>query len=311
MYFKVRMTEKTRRHRYTDLHKQGILKQRAVELAEELSSCTLCPRNCGVNRLEDEKGICKTGRKAMVSSYSAHFGEEKPLSGCYGSGTIFFTNCNLLCNFCQNYDISHLGRGVEVDDKQLAGMMMELQERGCHNINFVTPSHVVPQIISALVVAAGEGLTVPLVFNTGAYDKVSTLKSLQGIIDIYMPDFKFWTKDLSIETCNASDYREVAVKAINEMHRQVGDLELTDAGIARRGLLVRHLVMPGYPDETRKILRHISDSVSKNTYVNIMPQYYPCGEILRSDKLGRALRPAEHREAIDYAKTVGLQRIDY
>ena len=282
------MEEKTAQKRYTELYKQGILQQVAGRMTGELECCTLCPRSCRVNRLKDEKGICKTGRKAMVSSYSAHFGEEKPLVGRYGSGTIFFTNCNLLCNFCQNYDISHLGRGVEVDDKQLAGMMMELQERGCHNINFV-----------------------PLVFNTGAYDKVNTLKSLQGIIDIYMPDFKFWTKDLSIGTCNASDYREVAVKAINEMHRQVGDLELTDAGIARRGLLVRHLVMPGYPDETRKVLRHIAGTISKNSYVNIMPQYYPCGEILRSDKLGRALRPAEHREAIDYAKTVGLQRIDY
>ena len=305
------MEEKTVKKRYTELYKQGILQQMADRMTGELECCTLCPRSCRVNRMEDEKGICNTGRKAMVSSYSAHFGEEKPLVGRYGSGTIFFTNCNLLCNFCQNYDISHLGRGQEVNDKQLAGMMMELQERGCHNINFVTPSHVVPQIISALVIAVDKGLTVPLVFNTGAYDKVSTLKSLQGIIDIYMPDFKFWTKDLSIETCNASDYREVAVKAINEMHRQVGDLELNEAGIASRGLLIRHLVMPGYPDETRKVLRHIADTISKNSYVNIMPQYYPCGEVLRSDKLGRALRPAEYKEAIDYAKAVGLQRIDY
>jgi putative pyruvate formate lyase activating enzyme len=305
------MEEKNIKVRYTDLYNKGMLQQRAIELTEKLSDCTLCPRNCGVNRLENEKGICNTGRKAMVSSYSVHFGEERPLVGQYGSGTIFFTNCNLLCSFCQNYDISHLGRGVEVDDNELAAMMTDLQERGCHNINLVTPSHVVPQIVSALAVAAGEGLNVPVVFNTGSYDKVSTLKALEGVIDIYMPDFKFWTGGLSTETCDAGDYRKVAIKAISEMHRQVGDLEFKEMGIARSGLLVRHLVMPGYPGETRKILQHIADSVSRNTYVNIMPQYYPCGEVLRSDKLGRTLRPAEHREAIDYAKAIGLQRIDY
>lgn len=305
------MEEKTHKVRYTDLYRKGILQQRAAEMSGKLSNCTLCPRNCGVNRLENNKGICNTGRKAMVSSYSAHFGEERPLVGQYGSGTIFFTNCNLLCSFCQNYDISHLGRGAEVDDRQLAGMMTDLQERGCHNINLVTPSHVVPQILSALTVAAGQGLKVPVVFNTGAYDKVSTLKALEGIIDIYMPDFKFWTRDLSVETCNARDYRKVAIMAIREMHRQVGDLEMNEEGIARRGLLVRHLVMPGYTEETKKILRYIANTISKNTYVNIMPQYYPCGEVLRSDKLGRTLRPSEHREAIDYAKVMGLQRVDY
>jgi putative pyruvate formate lyase activating enzyme len=305
------MEEKNKKVRYTDLFNKGILQQRAVELTDKLSDCTFCPRNCGINRLENEKGICNTGRKAMVSSYSAHFGEERPLVGQYGSGTIFFTNCNLLCSFCQNYDISHLGRGVEVDDNELAAMMTDLQERGCHNINLVTPSHVVPQIVSALAVAAGEGLNVPVVFNTGSYDKVSTLKALESVIDIYMPDFKFWTGALSTETCDAGDYRKVAIKAISEMHRQVGDLEFNEMGLARSGLLVRHLVMPGYPEETRKILKHIADTVSRNTYVNIMPQYYPSGEVLRSDKLGRTLRPGEHREAVDYAKGIGLQRIDY
>ncbi|MDT8402248.1 MAG: hypothetical protein RQ743_11185 [Bacteroidales bacterium] len=297
--------------RYIDLYKKGILKQRAIEFIGKLSDCTLCPRNCGVNRLENEKGTCNTGRKAVVSSYSAHFGEEKPLVGRYGSGTIFFTNCNLLCSFCQNYAISHLGRGVEVNDMELAAMMIDLQEQGCHNINLVTPSHVVPQIISAIALAACRGLKIPIIFNTGAYDKVSTLKALDGIIDIYMPDFKFWTKDLSVETCKASDYRKVAIRAISEMHRQVGDLELNEMGIASNGLLIRHLLMPGYPEETRKILNHITDTVSKKTYVNIMPQYYPCGTVLRSDKLGRTIRPSEHRQAIDYAKELGLQRIDY
>jgi len=305
------MEEKTNKLRYTDLYKTGVLQQRAVEMTKKLSNCNLCPRNCGVNRLENEKGICNTGRQAMVSSFSSHFGEERPLVGRYGSGTIFFTNCNLLCSFCQNYDISHLGRGVEVDDRQLADMMIDLQERGCHNINLVTPSHVVPQIISALAVAAGEGLKVPVVFNTGAYDDPGTLKTLDGIIDIYMPDFKFWEGDLANETCKASDYRKVAVRAIKEMHRQVGDLKINNEGIAMQGLLVRHLVMPGYTEDTRKILHHIASTISKNTYVNIMPQYYPCGEVTRSDKLGRTLRQYEHGMVIEYAQTVGLQRIDY
>jgi len=297
--------------RYTGLHAEGKLAILGNKLRHELESCRLCPRDCGANRLNGEKGICKTGQKAMVSSYSAHFGEEKPLVGQYGSGTIFFTNCNLLCNFCQNYDISHLGRGIEVDDNQLAEMMLDLQERGCHNINLVTPTHVVPQIVSALDIAAGMGLHIPLVFNTGAYDKIDTLKELEGVVDIYMPDFKFWSKKLSGETCNAADYRERAAEAIKEMHRQVGNLVLNDEGIAVRGLLIRHLVMPGYAEDTRKILSYISGSVSQNTYVNIMPQYYPCGEVLASETLGRPLKPGEHREAIEYARSLGLNNIDY
>lgn len=296
--------------RYTDLHASGKLAVISAGLVDKLESCMLCPRDCGVNRLEGEKGICKTGKKAMVSSYSAHFGEEKPLVGRYGSGTIFFTNCNLLCNFCQNYDISHLGRGVEVDDNQLADMMLDLQDRGCHNINLVTPSHVVPQIVSALDIAAGKGLYIPLVFNTGAYDKVSTLEEMEGVMDIFMPDLKFWSRGLAKQTCRAGDYREVSTGAVQEMHRQVGDLVVNEEGIAVRGLLIRHLVMPGYEEDTRNILSYISGSVSQNTYVNIMPQYYPCGEVLNSRSLGRTLRPDEHRNAVEYARELGLYRLD-
>ena len=217
-----------------------------------MSPCRVCPRRCKVDRLSDEKGICQTGAKAVVSSYAPHFGEESPLVGSGGSGTIFFTHCNLLCLFCQNYEISHLGQGLETDAGQLASMMVSLQRQGCHNINFVTPSHVVPQILAALPKAIEKGLTVPLVYNSSGYDSPETLKLLEGIIDIYMPDFKFWNRESAKRYAKAPDYPEVAQKAILEMHRQVGDLVMDDEGVAVKGLLVRHLVMPGGLEETRE-----------------------------------------------------------
>ena len=305
------MKEKQGHRRYTGLYSAGTLQTRARELNDALSCCRLCPRNCGVNRLREERGVCNTGSRAAVSSFSAHYGEEKPISGVYGSGTIFFTSCNLLCNFCQNYDISHSGRGTELDDEELAGLMLELQERGCHNINLVTPTHVVPQIMSALVIAVSRGLTIPLVYNTGAYDLVSTLKYLEGIIDIYMPDFKFWSQKLSVQTCNINDYRDVAVKAISEMYRQAGDLVCDDRGIAVRGLLLRHLVMPGHPGNTKHILDWVSSQLSKDTYLNIMDQYYPAGKIAGNEKLSRTLGRTEFRKALEYARELGLQRLEY
>jgi len=305
------MDKKSIKRRYTELHRKGVIKERAEKMTASLSSCNICPRKCGVDRLNEEKGICKTGSKAMVSSYSAHFGEERPLVGHHGSGTIFFTNCNLLCIFCQNYEISHQGRGVSVSHEQLADIMLELQENGCHNINLVTPTHVVPQILSALDIAAGKGLEIPLVFNTGGYDSVETLKELDEIVDIYMPDFKFWTRSLGLQSCGVGDYREIAVCAVEEMYNQVGDLEISNKGLAIRGLLVRHLVLPGYPEETRKILEYIAKSLSKNTYVNVMRQYHPCGEAYRDARLCRSLRESEHKLAVGYARDLGLQRIDY
>ncbi|MCK4695222.1 MAG: radical SAM protein, partial [Candidatus Cloacimonetes bacterium] len=262
---------------YLETFKNGLLQEKIKQAYNLLENCSLCPRKCGVNRLEDEKGICKTGKKAMVSSYNAHFGEEAPLVGRFGSGTIFFTNCNLLCNFCQNYDISHEGHGYEVDDEELAAMMIHLQRLGCHNINFVTPSHVVFQIISALEIAIEKGLSIPLVYNTSAYDSVETIKLLDGVFDIYMPDFKFWDKKVAEITCHARDYPEVARSAILEMHRQVGDLVFDSKGIAKKGLLIRHLVLPQQLSNTKEIMRFISEKISRNTYVNIMPQYRPCG----------------------------------
>ncbi len=276
-----------------------------------MEECRLCPRSCKVNRLEDEKGICKTGKKAMVSSYNAHFGEETPLVGKNGSGTIFFTNCNLLCNFCQNYDISHEGHGREVTDEELAEMMLLLQSRGCHNINFVTPSHVVPQILSALEIAIGKGLHVPLIYNTGGYDNVDTLKLLEGIFDIYMPDFKFWDPVIAERTCNAPDYPEIARKAVMEMHRQVGDLKINNNGIAIRGLLIRHLVLPKGLSGTREITRFIVKEISPNTYVNIMPQYRPCGKATEIEELSDFLTQKEHNDAVKSAQEEGLWNLDF
>jgi len=295
---------------YLTLHEQGKLPERIAEAQQRLSPCRVCPRSCKVDRLSDEKGICQTGAKALVSSYAPHFGEEGPLVGSGGSGTIFFTYCNLLCLFCQNYGISHLGQGLETDAGQLASMMVSLQRQGCHNINFVTPSHVVPQILSALPKAIAKGLTVPLVYNSSGYDSLETLKLLEGIVDIYMPDFKFWNRESAERYANASDYSEVAQKAILEMHRQVGDLVMDDEGLAVKGLLVRHLVMPGGLEETGKILRFLAREVSIDTYVNLMDQYRPCGKAYQYPPIDKKLTNDEFQKALKIAKDAGLLRLD-
>jgi len=289
---------------------KGLLQEKVQQAAEILQSCTLCPRKCRVNRQAGEKGICRTTDQAMVYGYHAHFGEEAPLVGRYGSGTIFFTHCNLKCNFCQNFEISHKGMGKPVSDLELANMMLELQNEGCHNINFVTPSHVVPQILSAVQLAAEKGLSLPLIYNTSAYDAVETLRLLDGVIDIYMPDFKFWDPRTSDITCGAPDYPDVARKAILEMHRQVGDLVMHASGLAKRGLLIRHLVMPGGLAETSEIIKFIATKVSANTYVNVMPQYHPSGDISGMKSLRRQITPNEHAKALRYALEAGLTRID-
>ena len=295
---------------YLALYREGNLDERIAEAQQRLSPCRVCPRHCKVDRLSDEKGICQTGVKAVVSSCAPHFGEESPLVGSGGSGTIFFTHCNLLCIFCQNYEISHLGQGIETDPGQLAAMMLSLQRQGCHNINFVTPSHVVPQILVALPKAIEKGLTVPLVYNSSGYDSLETLKLLEGIVDIYMPDFKFWDKDLAKRYAKAPDYPEVAQRAILEMYRQVGDLVMDDEGVAVKGLLVRHLVMPGSLEETREILRFLAREVSVDTYVNVMDQYRPCGEACHCPPIDRTLTGGEYQQALKLARDAGLQRLD-
>ncbi len=293
---------------YIQTARSGVLRERIDEAYSGMESCCLCPRNCNVNRNEEQKGICKTGEKAKVSSFHPHFGEEAPLVGIHGSGTIFFSNCNLLCNFCQNYDISHLGEGTEVNNKQLAGFMLDLQERGCHNINLVTPSHVVPQILSALEIAVSKGLTIPLVYNTGGYDSLETLKLLDGIIDIYMPDLKFMESEDAFICELPRDYPEITQRAIVEMHRQVGDLEVSTSGIATGGLLIRHLVMPGNLSKTDKAMIFIATEISENTYVNIMSQYHPAYKAVNISGLNRPITEIEFKEALESGRRNGLLR---
>ena len=295
---------------YVALHRRGELAGRAAAARRLLGACRLCPRRCGADRPAGERGICRTGGQAVVASYDAHFGEEAPLVGRHGSGTIFFSFCSLGCVFCQNYDISHEGVGRPVSDAELADMMLALQQAGCHNINLVTPSHVVPQILGALDIAAGRGLRVPLVYNTSGYDRVGTLRMLDGIVDIYMPDFKFWDPGVAERLAGAADYPEHARRAICEMHRQVGDLVIDENGIARRGLLVRHLVMPAGLAGTPQVMAFIADQISTDTYVNVMGQYRPCGRAARIRDLSRPLRNTELREALRQAQKAGLQRLD-
>jgi putative pyruvate formate lyase activating enzyme len=295
---------------YIRLYRDGELAARLQKALSLIEECHLCPRACGVNRLEGKRGFCETGRKAKVASYNAHFGEERPLVGRYGSGTIFMSSCNLLCSFCQNYDISHQGEGVEVEPEHLCAMMIHLAQRGCHNINFVTPSHMVPQIIEALILAIDQGLNVPLVYNSSGYDCKETLEVLDGIFDIYMPDFKFWDGQWAERFCRAPDYREVASEAIKEMHRQVGDLLMNDEGIALAGLLVRHLVMPNHVSGTEEIMEFLSSQISRNTYVNVMDQYRPCGTANHDEFIDRRLNAQEYRDAVTSAKKAGLTRLD-
>ncbi|MBW2614979.1 MAG: radical SAM protein [Deltaproteobacteria bacterium] len=295
---------------YLKLHSEGELTIRAAKAVSLMGSCHICPRACGANRLKGETGFCGTGRKAKVASYNAHFGEESPLVGRHGSGTIFLSSCNLLCSFCQNYDISHLAEGVEVEPKQMASMMLHLAENDCHNINFVTPTHVVPQIIEALILAVEQGLKVPLVYNSSGYDRKETLELLDGIFDIYMPDFKFWDGKWADRFCRAPDYREVATEAIREMHRQVGDLVIDDDGVAIKGLLVRHLVMPNRVAGTEEIMEFFADNISANTYMNVMDQYRPCGTAHQDEFINRRLIGREYRDAVNAAKNAGLTRLD-
>jgi putative pyruvate formate lyase activating enzyme len=281
----------------------------------ELADCRACPRDCGVNRLDGAWAACKTGRYAIVASVFPHFGEEDCLRGWNGSGTIFFSHCNLRCVFCQNYDISQAikpGRERGSPPDEIAAMMLELQRRGCHNINFVTPEHVAPQVVEAIGAAVPLGLCLPIVYNTSAYDSLTSLALMDGLVDIYMPDFKYWSSERSRAHLKADDYPGAARTAIIEMHRQVGPLVIGSDGLARRGLLIRHLVMPGCLDETRAILDWIAGELGPDTYVNLMDQYYPAGNVdpQRHPDLCRRLAPAEFDEALRIARAVGLRRLD-
>jgi len=295
---------------YLSALKESALSDKVEKAREMLKDCHVCPRDCRVNRLEGEMGFCGVAARAQVSSANPHFGEESPLVGTGGSGTIFITSCNLKCVFCQNYEISHLMEGEEMDSQDLGRVMLGLQRMGCHNINFVTPSHVVPQILEAVLWAAENGLRVPLVYNTGGYDSVETLQILDGVVDMYMPDIKFMDPKTSKEMMDAEDYPDIVRKAILEMHRQVGDLQIDDRGIASRGLLVRHLVMPNELAGTREAMRFLAKEVSTNTYVNIMNQYRPCGRAFAHPDINRSVNRDEYARAIETAQQEGITRLD-
>jgi putative pyruvate formate lyase activating enzyme len=295
---------------YRRTYRERAFPERVEKAFKIIEDCTLCPRLCGVNRLRGDRGTCRGAYLPEVSSYFPHFGEEQPLVGQHGSGTIFFSHCNLRCCFCQNYSISHLGEGREVSFERLGRMMVELQRLGCHNINFVTPSHFVPQILQALSFAVEMGLRIPLVYNTSGYDSVETLALLDGIVDIYMPDVKFAASGPAEEYCRAPDYPEVAQQAVKEMHRQVGDLVLDEHGIARRGLLVRHLVLPQGLSGAGQVMHFLATEISTNTYINIMDQYYPCGDITPHSPLGRRASAEEFTDAVKMARNEGLTRLD-
>lgn len=295
---------------YLNAHASGQLVRLVERALRKLEACALCPRRCAVNRLEGETGFCGTGRRALVASYNAHFGEEAPLVGEHGSGTIFFSGCNLGCRFCQNHDISlHPEAGVAATPEELAGVMLSLQGDGCHNINFVTPSHVVPQILEALPIAIKHGLRVPLVYNTSSYDLPETLQLLDGVVDIYMPDIKIWDEGHATRLLQARDYPRRAREAVREMHRQVGDLVLNDAGMAVRGMLVRHLVMPENVAGSKNWLKFLAE-LSTNTYLNIMDQYRPCNEAHDLPPIDRMITPDEFSEVVTHAKRLGLTRLD-
>jgi putative pyruvate formate lyase activating enzyme len=296
---------------YLKLLGTGELQRRVEEARSMLEECRLCGRECRVNRLESSQGAaCRTGHKAVVSSFNAHFGEEAPLVGDHGSGTIFFTNCNLQCQYCQNYEISQMGEGREVEPEELAAMMLHLQGRGCHNVNFVSPTHVVPQILEALPCAAEKGLTVPLVHNTGGYDSLDALRLLDGIVDIYMPDMKYADEGTGRKYSKVKQYPQVNQAAVREMHRQVGDLVVDERGIAQRGLLVRHLVLPNGLAGTGEVVRFLSQEVSLNTYLNVMSQYRPTYKAHEHTEIDRPPSAGELQEAVDLAREAGIHRLD-
>jgi putative pyruvate formate lyase activating enzyme len=294
---------------YLDLLQQDQFPEKIEQAKKLLLSCRVCPRQCRVNRLAGELGECRSGYEPIISSYFSHFGEEAPLVGRHGSGTIFIGGCNLLCLFCQNYDTSHLLSGRAVSIKRFAELMLKLQQAGCHNINVVTPSHIVPQLIEALYLAAQDGLTLPLVYNSGGYDSQESLELLDGLVDIYMPDFKFFNDELGEKYTAVDNYGTVARWAIKEMHRQVGDL-IIENGIARRGLLVRHLVMPGMLEDSRRIFHFLAEEISRDTYLNVMPQYRPAGEAGNYEEIDRPLHYSEFSAAIKLAREAGLYRLD-
>lgn len=292
--------------KYLKAYREGILQERADRLYRELKNCEICPRNCRVDRLEGKVGFCKTGKKARVYSYFSHYGEEPAISGENGSGTIFFSNCNLGCLYCQNYEFSQLGKGKEVEEEELASYILELQKEGCHNINFVTPTHVIAQILKALILAIEKGLSIPLVYNTSGYDSLEALKLLDGIFDIYLPDARYGDSGIAFKYSQAKDYPTVNKTALKEMYRQVGKAKINDAGVIESGLIIRHLVLPNNLSSTDKIMRFIAQELSPDTYISLMSQYFPCHKAKDYHELSRRLRREEYSAAMEIMYSCGL-----
>jgi len=293
---------------YLNLYESGELKKRVEEAVSRLQKCYMCPRVCGAQRLDGEEGECGVGRYALVSSFGPHHGEESVLRGWRGSGTVFFAGCNMRCVYCQNWEISQLRLGEAVSPEVLARIFIKVQDMGCHNLNLVTPSHVVAQFLEALYIAIQKGFKLPIVYNTSAYDSIATLRLLDGVIDIYMPDFKYGDSKTAEKYSGVKHYWEVATRAIKEMHRQVGDLIIGEDGLARRGLLIRHLVLPNGIANSKKVLEFIAREVSIHSWINIMDQYYPAYKSFRYPELSRRITPEEYREVIEYALSLGLHR---
>jgi putative pyruvate formate lyase activating enzyme len=296
---------------YLELLRSGELVRRVEAARHHLEDCDLCARYCHVNRRESLRGVvCRTGERAVVYSYGPHHGEEECLRGWRGSGTVFFSWCNLRCVFCQNWEISWKGQGREVTAEELAGMMLELQKAGCHNLNFVSPSHVVAQILEAVRLAAEKGLRLPLVYNTGGYDSLEALALLDGVVDIYMPDMKYGDPELAHRYSHVRDYVRYNQAAVREMHRQVGDLVIDDEGLARRGLLVRHLILPEGIAGSERVLTFLAEEISASTYLNLMDQYRPCYRAGNYPELDRPITSPEYEEALETARRLGLTHLD-
>lgn len=295
---------------YLELLTTNGIKERVAMAQRCLEHCDLCPRNCGVNRNAGEVGFCKIGKLARITSYGPHMGEEDALKGWAGSGTIFFSGCNLSCQFCQNFDISQFAKGKEIHSEEIADIMLNLQNRGCHNINLVSPTHVIAQILSAIMIAAQNGLRLPIVYNSGGYDQLSTLKLLDSVADIYLPDMKYSDASLAKRFSGVSDYPTINQAAVLEMHRQVGDLQINASGLAVHGLLVRHLVLPGGVARTQEVVMFLAGKVSAHTYINIMSQYHPAYHANRYPVLNRRITPEEYNSAIQSAIDAGLYRLE-
>lgn len=292
---------------YINMHGQGLLAERGRALRELASPCRLCPRCCGVDRMRGETGFCRAGDRARVAKAVAHMGEEPAISGIRGSGTIFFTHCNLRCRFCQNHQISHEHRGHEVSTEELAAMMLDLQRQGCHNISLVSAAHFLPDIVEALTLAAGQGLTLPFVYNSNGYESLQVLRLLGGIVDVYLPDAKYCGESLAGRYSSAPGYHRANMAALREMFRQAGGLEIDEHGIAVRGLIVRHLVLPGAIGDTYRVLRAIKKNLGPFVTVSLMGQYTPCFEAVGHPVLGRTLNAGEYKQACAMLEELGFE----